>query len=46
VAASGAFRAVWPAQAGYGVNADLRIGVVPDGFLKCLWLFHENKVAD
>ena len=46
VAASGALRAIGPAEAGYGVNADLLIGVVPDGFLKCLWLFHETKVAD
>jgi hypothetical protein len=36
-----AFRAIWPAEAGYGVNADLLVREVPDRSGQCLWLFHD-----
>ncbi len=47
VAARGAFRAICPSEASYGVNADLLVRKVPDRGLKCLWLcaFHVAKVA-
>ena len=47
VAAGRTFRAFGPTKRGYGVNADLLVGKVPDSGLKCLWLsgFHASKVA-
>jgi hypothetical protein len=45
VTAGRALYAFRPAQRSNGINADLLIGVVSDGLLKCLWRFHGFKVA-
>jgi hypothetical protein len=47
VSASRALRAIGPADRGYGVDADLLVGKVPNGLLESLWLgVHELTLAN